>query len=35
VARLTWKLEYLGWIDGDEERWVLTPGGSDALAAKA
>ena len=35
VARLTWKLEYLGWIDGDEDRWMLTPVGRDALAAKA
>jgi len=35
VARTTWKLEHLGWIDPVGDRWELTPVGSGALAAKA
>ena len=35
VGRSTWKLEFLGWIDADGDRWKLTSIGSAALAAKA
>lgn len=35
VSRSTWKLEFLGWIDADGDRWKLTSIGSAALAAKA
>ena len=33
VARLTWKLEYLGWIERGEDGWVLSAVGAQALDA--